>query len=147
MTTSLWDWYLNCEKCFPSIVGGIDWNKSGSTEFKTSVYNEQVQNAIPSTSNAADDKEDSIASSDTPGHQPVQNDVVKKNPTSDTSGLKLNMELICIIVVCSVVLLLILIGSVYKIVCTKKSTEDDDDDDDEDEDDEDDETEKQKLEV
>ena len=55
------------------------------------------------------------------------------------------MELICIIAVCGVVLVLILIGIMYKLACAKKSSEcevyDDEEEDDEDAD------EKEKLEV
>merc|ERR1711894_92330 len=58
-----------------------------------------------------------------------------------------NIELIAIIIVCSIVLLLILVGLVYKLTCAKK-TEDIDDDDDEDEHDDDgDDFEKERLDV
>jgi hypothetical protein len=115
------------------IIGGIDWNKSPQTDFKTSAYNTEVKPSVP-------DGKISPASSASP-------DVLVQEPDM------FSIEIIAIIVVCSVVFLLIVVGAIYKLACTKKAEDFDDDDDDgdgdgDDDDDDDDEApEKEKLQV
>ena len=133
------------------LIGGIDWNKSPSAEFKTSQHQknvDKISNVIPvitqnDVKKPAEITAD-IINTDQPS-KPVPNEVIKKDTTSESKSLKINLELICIIAVCGVVLVLILIGIMYKLACAKKSSEcevyDDEEEDDEDAD------EKEKLEV
>ena len=124
---------------------GIDYNKSDQKEFKTSAYNSNVK---PTTPKPAVVPKATVADNDNivgPASD-LQDEVVREE-----NGGKLlagfNIELIAIIIVCSIVLLLILVGLVYKLTCAKK-TEDIDDDDDEDEHDDDgDDFEKERLDV
>ena len=132
------------------LIGGIDWNKSPSAEFKTSQHQknvDKISNVIPVITQNDVKKPDitaDIINTDQPS-KPVPNEVIKKDTTSESKSLKINLELICIIAVCGVVLVLILIGIMYKLACAKKSSEcevyDDEEEDDEDAD------EKEKLEV
>ena len=126
-------------------VLGIDYNKSDQKEFKTSAYNSNVK---PTTPKPAVVPKATVADNDNivgPASD-LQDEVVREE-----NGGKLlagfNIELIAIIIVCSIVLLLILVGLIYKLTCAKK-TEDIDDDDDEDEHDDDgDDFEKERLDV
>ena len=72
--------------------------------------------------------------------------VFKEETNLETVGNMLSLELICIIAVCSLVLILIFIGIVYKLACAKKSSDELDDEEDE-EDSDDESAEKEKLEV
>jgi len=130
---------------------GIDYNKSDQSEFKTSAYNSNVKPTTPKPAQEpavvpkATGTDNGIIESPE-SRQDLQEEVVRE----DNGGKLLagfNIELIAIIIVCSIVLLLILVGLVYKLTCAKK-TEDIDDDDDEDEHDDDgDDFEKERLDV
>jgi len=134
---------------------GIDYNKSKQTEFKTSAYNNNVRPTpktppkAPSPPSGGQATE-SVASNDKGGSPASQQQEVivireESEPESDILLAGLSVELIAIIIVCSVVLLLILVGLIYKLACAKKP-EDIDDEDDDDEDDED-HFEKERLDV
>jgi len=133
---------------------GIDYNKSKQTEFKTSAYNNNVRPTPKPTPKAPSppsggEATESSASNDK-GESPAsrQQEVIvreESEPESDILLAGLSVELIAIIIVCSVVLLLIFVGLIYKLACAKKP-EDIDDEDDDDEDDED-HFEKERLDV
>lgn len=122
---------------------GVDYNKSPQTDFKTSVYNAevkpspQVPHEVPEA--PAGRQPENVWPQDETNKQQIL-------PKSEEEGilLGLSLELLAIIVVCSVVLLLIVVGLIYKLACSKKT--DDEDDYDEDDDDDND-GEKEKLEA
>ena len=143
------------------IVGGIDYNYSPTIDFKTSAYNPEVKdppevinvggggsslNGLDASSGST--QRETSRQSDTvrPSSDPQS---VQKRPGDIENSLEekinLSIELIAIIVVCSVVFLLIVVGIVYKLACAQKSQDDEDDDDDDD--DEDDIPEKEKFEA
>jgi len=117
-------------------IAGIDWNKSKTTDFKTSQYNNAVKptatdrggSSLNDVRQDSDDKPSVTVAGAGGGH------------SLDTQSM--SVELIAIIIVCSVVLLLIVVGLIYKVACSKKS---EDSDEDEDEDDDDDIPEKEKF--
>lgn len=127
---------------------GIDYNKSDQREFKTSAYNSNVKPTTPKPARepavapkATGTDNGNIESPDS------RQDLHQKKENGGKLLAGFNIELIAIIIVCSIVLLLILVGLVYKLTCAKK-TEDIDDDDDEDEHDDDgDDFEKERLDV
>lgn len=115
-------------------VLGIEYNKSPKTHFKTSAYNEEVQPSPAEVNPTV-----SVYNNPPKGETNPNPEVVKGEEVSASTGPfgRLSLEVIAIIVVCSVVVLLIVVGLVYKLACAKKSDEDEDsDDDDDDEDDE-----------
>lgn len=122
------------------LIGGIDWNKSEVTEFKTSKQNNEVSkpNIIPTQETVPKDSSSILVTNDK---------VIKEETNLESVKDMLSLELICIIAVCSLVLLLIFIGIVYKLACAKKSSDDMDDTDDEDDDEDNESSEKEKLEV
>ena len=73
--------------------------------------------------------------------------VFKEETNLESVGNMLSLELIGIIAVCSLVLILIFIGIVYKLACAKKSSDELDDEEEEDDDSDDESPEKEKLEV
>jgi len=128
------------------LIGGIDWNKSDKTEFKTSKQNNEVSeskpNVIPTQDTLPKDSSNLVSNN---VHNNVEQ-VFKEETNLETVGNMLSLELICIIAVCSLVLILIFIGIVYKLACAKKSSDELDDEEDE-EDSDDESAEKEKLEV
>lgn len=130
---------------------GIDYNKSDKKEFKTSAYNSNVNPTPPKPVVKASDppvpSEVTDANVDNNNFAGVS-EVVREESTVENSKLLagLSIELIGIIIVCSIVLLLILVGLIYKLTCAKKTEDIDDIDDDEDDDDGD-EFEKERLDV
>ena len=143
------------------IVGGIDYNYSPTIDFKTSAYNPEVKDP-PEVVNVGGGGS-GLDTSSSSGSQPRETGrsqselkpssdprTVQRRPEDKGSGLEevnLSIELIAIIVVCSVVFLLIVVGIVYKLACAQKSQDDMEDDDDDDDDDEDDIPEKEKFEA
>lgn len=123
-------------------VLGIEYNKSPKAYFKTSAYNEEVQpspaevNPTISVYNKAPTGEQKTNSEGVSDHGEV---AASAGPFGG-----LSLEIIAIIVVCSVLVLLIVVGLVYKLACSKKSDSDDDSDDDDDDDSDD---EKEKFEA
>jgi len=130
---------------------GIDYNKSKQTEFKTSAYNSNVSPTPKTPSRPSGGQATELAASNDKGESPAsrQQEVIVVREESVVENDKLlaglSIELIAIIIVCSVVLLLMFVGLIYKLACAKKP-EDIDDEDDEDEDDGDD-FEKERLDV
>jgi len=132
---------------------GIDYNKSKQTEFKTSSYNPNVRptpkptpkSPSPPSGGEATESASSNDNGESPASHPEEVIVEESEPESDLLLAGLSVELIAIIIVCSVVLLLIFVGLIYKLACAKKP-EDIDDEDDDDEDDED-HFEKERLDV
>ena len=127
-------------------VLGIDYNKSDQREFKTSAYNSNVKPTTPKPA-----LEPAVVPKATGTDNGIITSPDSEEVIREENGGRLlagfNIELIAIIIVCSIVLLLILVGLVYKLTCAKK-TEDIDDDDDEDEHDDDgDDFEKERLDV
>jgi len=127
-------------------VLGIDYNKSDQREFKTSAYNSNVKPTTPKPA-----LEPAVGPKATGTDNGIITSPDSEEVIREENGGRLlagfNIELIAIIIVCSIVLLLILVGLVYKLTCAKK-TEDIDDDDDEDEHDDDgDDFEKERLDV
>ena len=139
------------------IVGGIDYNYSPTVDFKTSAYNPEVKGppeVINIGGGGGNDRLNGLNSLDTPATQinsvkPSSDprSVPKRPEDKDLNEVNLSIELIAIIVVCSVVFILIVIGIIYKLACAQKSQDDQDDDDDDDDDDEDDIPEKEKFEA
>jgi len=128
---------------------GIDYNKSDQREFKTSAYNSNVKPTTPKPARepAVAPKATGTDNGNIESPDSRQDQQVVKEENSGKLLAGFNIELIAIIIVCSIVLLLILVGLVYKLTCAKK-TEDIDDDDDEDEHDDDgDDFEKERLDV
>lgn len=130
---------------------GIDYNKSKQTQFKTSAYNSNVTPSPKIPSPPSGGQATDVATSNDMGESPASRqeevNVVREESSVENGKLLagLSIELIAIIIVCSVVLLLIFVGLIYKLACAKKS-EDIDDEDDDDEDDEDN-FEKERLDV
>lgn len=122
------------------IIGGIDWNKSPITDFKTSQYNSEV-NPTPTNEETKSEPRKTDSYNNNNNHKIDQPKMDKNEDVEGAVGL--SIELIVIIAVCGVVLLLIVFGIVYKVACAKKSDDDDDDDDDDFEEN----REKEKLEV
>ena len=130
-------------------VLGIDYNKSAQREFKTSAYNSNVKPTTPKPAQepAVAPKATGTDNGNIESPDSTQDLQVVKEENSGKLLAGFTIELIAIIIVCSIVLLLILVGLVYKLTCAKK-TEDIDDDDDEDEHDDDgDDFEKERLDV
>lgn len=130
---------------------GIDYNKSDLTEFKTSAYNSNVKPTTPKPARKPEVVPKATGTDNGIIESPESRQELQEEVVREENGGKLlagfNIELIAIIIVCSIVLLLILVGLVYKLTCAKK-TEDIDDDDDEDEHDDDgDDFEKERLDV
>ena len=128
---------------------GIDYNKSDQKEFKTSAYNSNVKPTTPKPARepAVAPKATGTDNGNIVGPASDLQDEVVREENGGKLLAGFNIELIAIIIVCSIVLLLILVGLVYKLTCAKK-TEDIDDDDDEDEHDDDgDDFEKERLDV
>ena len=124
---------------------GIDYNKSDQREFKTSAYNSNVKPTTPKPAREPAVVPKATGTENGNIELPDTEEVVREENGKLLAGF--NIELIAIIIVCSIVLLLILVGLVYKLTCAKK-TEDIDDDDDEDEHDDDgDDFEKERLDV
>jgi len=128
-------------------IAGIDYNKSEYKEFKTSAYNSEVKPSpkvpTPVSSPVAPEYSLDDLPTDSSQNEPEKEGAVgKENAAILMAGL--SIELLAIIVVCSIVLLLILVGLIYKLACAKKSEDiEDDEDDDDDEDD----FEKERLDV
>ena len=119
-------------------IAGVDWNKSPIAVFKTSAYNTEVTDKPEKIDNPVVHVQPSVDPN-------PQQDGVRKREEPDKVAL--SIELIAIIVVCSVVFLLIVVGVVYKLACAQKSEEDIEDDEEEDDEDEDDIPEKEKFEA
>ena len=127
---------------------GIDYNKSDQREFKTSAYNSNVKPTTPKPARepAVEPKATGTDNGNIESPDSSQ-DLLQKKENGGKLLAGFTIELIAMIIVCSIVLLLFLVGLVYKLTCAKK-TEDIDDDDDEDEHDDDgDDFEKERLDV
>jgi len=129
-------------------IAGIDYNKSEYKEFKTSAYNSEVKpspKVPPNPASSPVAPKDLVAPeypSTSQEDDPEKEEAVGKENAILLAGL--SIELLAIIVVCSIVLLLILVGLIYKLACAKKSEDIEDDDED---DDDDDDFEKERLDV
>jgi len=131
---------------------GIDYNKSDQTEFKTSAFNKNVSPTpkpkAPSPPSGGKPTEPATSNEVQSPPSKVEDIVPREETVVQNNKLfaSLSVELMAVIVVCSVVLLLIFVGLIYKLACAKKTEDIDDDDEEEDEDDED-HFEKERLDV
>ncbi len=128
------------------IIGGIDWNKSPITDFKTSQFNTEVgPSDIPSSPFDPKGGKQEIKNRDykyTEGavYPPVNEggdsaseaDTVTSTKEGGEGVAGLSVELIAIIVVCGIVTLLIIVGIIYRLSCHNKNNVADDDEDEED---------------
>lgn len=110
------------------VIGGIDWNKSPLTDFRTSVHNKEVPlkqepapTAATSTKSAAANPPNSNSPSQGTSQLTVPTAVSEVQPKE--SALPLSIEMLAVVVVCAVGVLLIFIGVVYKFFCNKSSEE------------------------
>merc|ERR1712223_1263831 len=115
-------------------IAGIDYNSEVKPSPKV---------PTPVSSPVAPEYPSDDLPTDSSQNEPEKEGAVgKENAAIPMAGL--SIELLAIIVVCSIVLLLILVGLIYKLACAKKSEDiEDDEDDDDDEDD----FEKERLDV
>jgi len=119
------------------VIGGIDWNKSPTVEFKTSTSNRDV---APEYNRPAEPvrKEES-------GDPDYLNDISGDDDDDVEDELTfagMSVEILVIVVIAGLLVLLIAVGVVYKLVCGRKKNLYDDEEDDDDEDDSDDDIEK-----
>lgn len=99
---------------------GIDYNKSPVTDFRTSLHNKEVAPSLPpqQQENVENGKSQVMAAPSTISQR-----------INEEEATVLTVELIAIIIVCGVVLLLVVVGVIYKFTCGKSSHVDEDDED------------------
>ncbi len=100
------------------VIGGVDWNKSPSTSFRTSKGGDEV--------------EEDVAAAPTEDDPPAQA-VGRAVTTATSSGNKnrrtvlgLGLEVFVVVVVLALLLVLVVVGLLYRIACGGKRVHDDD---------------------
>ncbi len=93
------------------VVGGVDWNKSKSAQFKTS------SSPSGSADGDGDDEDDYSSGPDVSTEEGVKRRV-----------LGLSVELFVVVVVVALLLVLVFVGCLYRLACSGKSIQEDDED-------------------
>jgi len=119
------------------VIGGIDWNKSPTVEFKTSTGNRVV---APEFNRPPEPVRKEEKSSGDPDYLNDTSDDVDVEDELTFAGM--SVEILVIVVIGGLLVLLIAVGVIYKLACGRKKNLYDDEEDDDDEDDSDDDIEK-----
>jgi hypothetical protein len=122
------------------IIGGVDWNKSPTVDYKTSSFYTKPSSSASSSSSSSSTSEGSSSSSGSSSNKVDQTMIDDGRPMA---VLGMSLEIFIAVVVISLLVVLIVVGLAYKLVSGHRKTgdldDDDDDDDDDDNDDDDDE--------
>ena len=128
------------------MIGGVDWNKSPTASFQTTSQRAQHQPNFEKELAKIEDPTEREAARDA-GYSSAGVAMGGEDAAGQRSILGLSVEIFVVAVIVGLIILLVLVGTVYRFCCGRKRLEDYDDEDVEEgeDDEEEDEDEKEDL--